>query len=228
MTRQDTVPAGPAVRLDAWSPLDYDLLRAANVPAMTVHLGGPETPARLADRHRRYTAMSAGRPEAGRMYRILLPPGDVPVGTVGFWELTWDGEPVYETGWSVLPPYQGRGVATAATLALIDRIRAVRTEQSPRHLHAFPSVENAASNGVCRRAGFTLRGVRLFEYPPGHLARSHDWRFDLTPAPNGQARDGQAPDGQAPDVRAPDGRAQDGQDPDRQDPGDDRAPAPPK
>jgi hypothetical protein len=32
---------------------------------------------------------------------------------------------------------------------------------------------------VCRKAGFTLLGETEFEYPPGHLMRSNDWRLDL-------------------------------------------------
>lgn len=172
-----------SLRLDPWSPLDLDLLRAANAPAMTTHLGGPETMRQLAGRHRRYMAMSEGPPEAGRMYRIVLLTDEAQAGTIGFWEQTWDGEQVYETGWSVLPAFQGRGVATAATAALIEQIRTVRTERSPRHLHAYPSIENAASNAVCRKAGFTLQGPRLFEYPPGHLMRSNDWRLDLRAVP---------------------------------------------
>ena len=49
-----------------------------------------------------------------------------------------------------------------------------------RFVHAFPSVDNAPSNAICRKAGFTLLGERDFEYPPGHPLRSNDWRFDLS------------------------------------------------
>lgn len=168
--------AAPPVRLVPWSEGDFALLRAANAPGMTAYLGGPETEERLARRHRRYVEMSGGPKEAGRMYRVALLPGEVPVGTIGYWPLTWDGERVYETGWSVLPGFQRRGVATAAAGAVVALAREARMY---RYLHAYPSVRNAASNAVCRKAGFALRGERLFEYPAGRLTPSNDWRFDL-------------------------------------------------
>jgi RimJ/RimL family protein N-acetyltransferase len=42
-------------------------------------------------------------------------------------------------------------------------------------------VANAASNGVCSRAGFQLQGEVDFEYPKGSRMRCNDWRFDLGP-----------------------------------------------
>jgi RimJ/RimL family protein N-acetyltransferase len=63
--------------------------------------------------------------------------------------------PVYESGWNVLPEFQGRGVAIAAVRAVI---AAAREDGRNRWLHAFPSVANAGSNAVCRKAGFTLVG----------------------------------------------------------------------
>ncbi|MEV7172034.1 hypothetical protein AB0O18_20280 [Streptomyces sp. NPDC093224] len=107
---------------------------------MTEHLGGPESPAKLLDRQRRYEALGAREPAAGRMFRIewLTPdhesghPGpDTParpagpspapavtVGSIGFWEREWRGEAVYETGRAVLPEFQGRGLAAAALTEL--------------------------------------------------------------------------------------------------------------
>ncbi|MGI8711878.1 MAG: hypothetical protein ACR2NR_01595 [Solirubrobacteraceae bacterium] len=41
-----------------------------------------------------------------------------------------------------------------------------------RFVHAFPSVENAASNAVCRSAGFALLGPIEAEYPPGTTRRA--------------------------------------------------------
>ncbi|HEX5542387.1 MAG TPA: GNAT family N-acetyltransferase [Micromonospora sp.] len=99
------------------------------------------------------------------------------VGSVGYWERVWNGEPVYEMGWAVLTPYQGRGIATAALLATVAEARA---RQTHRYAHAFPSVDNLASNGVCRRAGFELMGETDFEFPPGRFMRSNDWRLDVT------------------------------------------------
>ncbi|KOX36483.1 MULTISPECIES: GNAT family N-acetyltransferase [unclassified Streptomyces] len=171
------------VRLEPWSEEDAGLLHALNAPELTAHLGGPETGEQVVLRHRRYVGMSAADPGAGRMFRIVLLPEETVVGSIGFWSQTWDGEPVYETGWAVLPGFQGRGVATAATRAVIAQARTAATEGpeagTRRHLHAFPSADNAASNAVCRKAGFEPRGERDFEYPAGRPMRCNDWRFDL-------------------------------------------------
>ncbi|MFF9853738.1 GNAT family N-acetyltransferase [Streptomyces litmocidini] len=165
-----------SVRLEAWSEGDAGLLRALNAPELMDHLGGPESEEQLVRRHRRYVGMSADGTGAGRMFRIVLLPEEVVVGSIGFWAQTWDGEAVYETGWAVLPGFQGRGLATAATRAVVAEARAAGLH---RHLHAFPSADNAASNAVCRKAGFELLGERDFEYPPGNPMRCNDWRFDL-------------------------------------------------
>lgn len=172
----DGAPHSSPIRLEPWSEDDFWLLRAMNAPALMEHLGGPETDDALVKRHRRYVDLSAERTDAGRMFRIVLLPEEVAVGSIGFWKQTWDGEPVYETGWTVLPGHQGRGIATAATRAVAALARAERTY---RYLHAFPSTDNAPSNAVCRKAGFELRGERELEYPPGHALQCNDWRLDL-------------------------------------------------
>ncbi|AWI30329.1 N-acetyltransferase [Streptomyces sp. ICN441] len=166
----------PVVRIEPWSEGDFELLRALNAPEMTEHLGGPEPEGKLAERHRRYVALSTDRSGAGRMYRVVQTAGGEPVGSIGFWRKSWRGGEVYETGWAILPGFQGRGAATAATLAVVEEARAARGH---RHLHAFPSVDNVPSNVVCRKAGFSLMGQCDFEYPPGTPLRSNDWRLDL-------------------------------------------------
>ncbi|MFD8196333.1 GNAT family N-acetyltransferase [Streptomyces wuyuanensis] len=179
----------PVVRIEPWSEGDLELLRALNAPELTEYLGGPEPEEKLGERHRRYVALSADRSGSGRMYRVVSADSGEPVGSIGFWEKTWRGVEVYETGWSVLPGFQGRGIATAATLAVVEEARAAHKH---RHLHAFPSVDNVASNAVCRKAGFSLIGECDFEYPPGTPLRSNDWRLDLgEPAPG---RAGPAPE----------------------------------
>lgn len=162
-----------AVELVPWTSGDLPLLHALlGDPALTAHLGGPETPAQIAARHERYVRL----PETGHawMYKIVC--DGAAAGSVGFWEKVWRDEPVYETGWSVLPAFQGRGVATAATLLVI---AAARERRERTALHAFPSVANAPSNAICRKVGFTLLGPCDFEYPPGHLLRVNDWRLEL-------------------------------------------------
>lgn len=162
------------VRIVRWSPDDLALLRALNSPEVRAHTGGPETDEQVRDRHERY--VRGPGPRSGHMFAVVTPDG-TKVGSVGFWPRDWHGEPVYEMGWAVLPGHQGRGLATAAVRAVVAAASAVGDR---RHAHAYPSVDNPASNAVCRKAGFTLLGETEFEYPPGSLMRSNDWRTDLT------------------------------------------------
>jgi len=168
---------GPAVRLEPWAPGDLPLLeRLLGDPAMTVHLGGPESPAKLAQRQASYEQPGS------RQYKIVVgEPGEA-VGEVGYWEREWGGAPAWEVGWLVLPERQGRGYASAGMSLLLELVR----NDGVRHdrVHAFPSVANAASNAICRKLGFTLLGELDFEYPhgSGHLMRCNDWRLDLSRA----------------------------------------------
>lgn len=138
-------------------------------PVMMEHLGGPESSDKLESRQRRYQA------EGSRQYRIVDPDGRS-VGYVGYWERSTPEEEAWEVGWAVLTPFQGRGYATTAMKLLLDVIRA----DDPRPVHAFPSVDNAASNAVCRKLGFVNLGAFDFEYPPGHPIRCNDWRLELS------------------------------------------------
>jgi RimJ/RimL family protein N-acetyltransferase len=157
------------VVIEPWTDADLPLLRAQNTPEMTRYLGGPESEEKLLDRHRRYV-------EGNEMFRVVLLPERVVAGSTGYWEKNWQGEDVYETGWAVLPEFQGRGIAAAAVRAIAAQAAAAGTR---RYLHAYPSVDNGPSNAVCRKAGFELLGEYDFEYPPGHALRCNDWRLDL-------------------------------------------------
>ncbi|MDL4815328.1 GNAT family N-acetyltransferase [Actinomadura opuntiae] len=167
------------VRLQPWSESALDLLRQLNTPQMRHHLGGPEPEEKLLVRHRRYLAM----PETGSGCMFAILHGDEMVGSIAYQRRDWQGEQIYEAGWSVLPPYQGRGVAARAGLALIAIVGEIvaRDPGAPRGLHAFPSVDNGPSNALCRRLGFTLLGACDFEYPAGSgiLMRSNNWRLGL-------------------------------------------------
>ncbi|MCP3822088.1 GNAT family N-acetyltransferase [Streptomyces sp. A3M-1-3] len=164
------------VRLETWSDGDFGLLRRNNAPEMTEHLGGPESEEQLTARHQRY--LNIETTGTGRMFRIVLAETGEAVGAIGYWERVWQGETVYETGWGVLPEFQGRGIAVAAARAVAEHAGAAGMH---RYLHAFPSVGHAASNAVCRKAGFELVGACTFEYPKGHFMESNDWRMALTP-----------------------------------------------
>jgi RimJ/RimL family protein N-acetyltransferase len=54
-----------------------------------------------------------------------------------------------------------------------------RAERALRSVHAYPSVDNAPSNAICRKVGFELLGEYEFEYPKGHVMSCNDWRFEL-------------------------------------------------
>ena len=164
-----------AMRIEPWSADDLALLEKLMAdPAMMEHLGGPESHEQILDRQARYEQPEVAGEE--QMYRIVVAATGEAVGSVGYWEREWRGEVFYETGWSVLPAFQGHGIAGAATALVIERARAARKH---RFLHAFPGVDNPPSNAVCRRLGFTLLGACEFEYPPGHTMQCNDWRLDL-------------------------------------------------
>jgi RimJ/RimL family protein N-acetyltransferase len=161
-----------AVRLERWGKDDLPLLeQLLGDPRMTEHLGGPERPEKIAERHTRYLKAESG------VFKIVDEESGEGVGFVGYWPRTWREQEVYEVGWSVLPAFQGRGIAGMATAQAIE---AARSEGKHRFMHAFPSVDNAPSNAICRKLGFTLLEEALeFEYPKGNQLICNDWRLDL-------------------------------------------------
>lgn len=163
-----------AVTLRPWSAGDLELLRLANTPEMTAHLNGVESEQQLLDRNARYLRLW----EAGeaRMF-VIEDEGGRSLGSIGFWNVEWRGEPAWETGWFVVPAAQGRGVASRALGLLLDDARRHRGER--RFLTAFPSAENAGSNAVCRRAGFEMVGSITDEFR-GAALTMNEWVVDLT------------------------------------------------
>jgi RimJ/RimL family protein N-acetyltransferase len=161
------------LELQPWSDGDLPLLeQLMGDPQMMVDLGGPESKEQIRRRHERYLRL----PETDHMFKIVQGPEFTAVGSIGYWEKTWRDQLVYEMGWSVLPEFQGRGIATAAGDAAIAQ---GRLEHRHRFMHAFPSVSNAASNAICRKLGFRLIEAHEFEYPPGSFMRCNDWELDL-------------------------------------------------
>lgn len=159
------------ITIEPWGHDDLPLLERANTSEMTRFLGGPETAEQLADRHARY--LRSWQTGEAEMYHIEV--DGVAAGGIGFWEAEEDGVPVYETGWSVLPEFQGMGIAREALSLVIDRVR----EKGDRALLvAYPGVDNAASNALCRGAGFVLRGSRTAPWRGGELA-FNVWALDV-------------------------------------------------
>jgi RimJ/RimL family protein N-acetyltransferase len=158
--------------LEAWSEAGLEILHRLNTPEMTEHLGGPETEQAILDRQQRYLHLTGGEV-------LIIRLGSEAIGSIGYWEREWDGEAVYETGYGIFPEFGGHGYASAA-LGLVAHRAAARGTR--RWLHAFPHVDHAASNAVCRKAGFELVGQVSFEYPKGTWLPSNDWRLDLSSA----------------------------------------------
>lgn len=164
-----------AVRLEPWGPDDLPLLRRLmGDPAMTEHLGGPESEAKLVERQGRYEA--AADSNTTWVFKIVDDETGESVGSVAYWEREWRDREVWEIGWSVLPEFQGRGIAGQATAQAIEHARG---RGRHRFVHAYPAVENAPSNAICRKLGFELLEACEFEFPKGHFMTCNDWRLDL-------------------------------------------------
>ena len=165
------------VRIEPWGEGDLPLLqKCLGDAAMMEHLGGPMSPEKIVESQQRYERLpGSGK---GRMFKIVEAATGEGIGSVGYWEREGREGLVYETGWLVLPAFQGRGVATSATAQVSERARA---EGKHRFLYAHPSVDNAPSNAICRKLGFTLMRVSEHEYPKdtGNILRCNDWRLDL-------------------------------------------------
>ncbi|MFJ1757993.1 GNAT family N-acetyltransferase [Kitasatospora sp. NPDC088134] len=166
------------ISLEPWSDAHLDLLRRINTPLMRRHVGGPETPEQLLVRHRRYLELPS---RGGVMFAVLV--DGAPAGSIARHRREWRGAEIHETGWNVLPEFQGRGVAVAAGRALLADLRAAVAADpaAPGVLHAFPAVDNAPSNALCARLGFTDAGPCAFEYPQrsGRFLHSNDWHLAL-------------------------------------------------
>jgi RimJ/RimL family protein N-acetyltransferase len=155
----------PSMHLEPWGTDDLPLLeRTVGDATMMRYLGGAESAEKMAERQERFLR------EPG-MYKIVDDQSGGAIGSVGHWEREWHGEAVHEVGWFVIPEFQGRGIAVAAMRELI-------AQAGARPIHAFPNVENAASNAICRKLGFRRLGEIDFEYPPGQMMRCVDWRLD--------------------------------------------------
>ncbi|HET8912208.1 MAG TPA: GNAT family N-acetyltransferase [Ktedonobacteraceae bacterium] len=166
-----------SVHIEPWGPGDLPLLKKLlGDPVMTKYLGGPESDEQLRSRQARYERLTeSGK---GRVFKIIHEATGEAVGSVSYWDSEHHGENIYEMGWSVLPAFQGQGIASAAVTQAIAR---ARSENKYRFLHAFPSIENPSSNALCQKTGFTLIQQCEFEYPKGNIMQCNDWRIELAP-----------------------------------------------
>jgi RimJ/RimL family protein N-acetyltransferase len=144
-----------------WHAGDLAVLERANSAEMTRFLGGPELPEALAARHAEYLSLvSTG---AGAMFRVEVA-GEV-AGYAGWWTEQHEGSPVCEVGCAVEPPWQGQGVATEA----LRRVIADAVATTGRPVVGYAAIDNEASNALCRRTGFELRGTGVFPSDDGDM-----------------------------------------------------------
>ena len=137
-------------------------------PEAMSELGGPRTKEKIAEVHRKRVA--------DPLYFAITVEGEPRgVGEIGIWTSEVEGSPIHETGWMVLPSYQGRGIATAALREVIAR---AQSEPEIQRVHAFPGVTNKPSNALCRRAGFEHLGELEIPRDDGTLRCSH-WALDV-------------------------------------------------
>ncbi|HVY51603.1 MAG TPA: GNAT family protein [Devosia sp.] len=162
-----------AITLLPWDESGLALLRSLNTPEEKRYLGGPESEEKLLERHARYLTYH----KPGEVEVLQVASAGETVGAVVYWEREEAGETVYEAGWELLPRMQGRGVGTAATAAMLSRLQPLARHG---YVYATPTPDNAASNGICRKLGFTLIGTADVEYPQGTVSPHNIWRLDLT------------------------------------------------
>ena len=154
-------------------------------PEVMQELGGRRTSEDLRRAHRnRVTPTAAGE----QWWFVIVPePGGPGAGQIGIWEHEWDGDRIHEIGWTLLPAFQGRGIASRALDMLLERARQAGSIDT---IHALPGVTNAPSNALCRKFGFELVEEREIEFLGRPLQVNH-WVLELA-RPSRPARSSQA------------------------------------
>jgi RimJ/RimL family protein N-acetyltransferase len=152
---------------------DRDLYeRVYTDPAMWAELGGvPEQD--MAEKLER--DVRSVEEDRHWVFVIVTDEGEA-AGTVSVWDHEWNGQTIDEIGWMVLPEFQGRGLASKAVGAVLERARA---EGRWPVLHAFPGVTNGPSNAICRKAAFTLVEPLAYEFR-GNVLHTNHWVLDRT------------------------------------------------
>lgn len=162
------------MRLVPMTAADEDLaVRLECDPEMMRHIGGPRPEADVRASHKRRLALAA-RGEAAA-YKILADDSDEVLGTIGIWRIDSDHPETCEMGWFVLPEHQGRGVATRAARLILSQ---ARLDPDVHCVHAYPSLENAASNAIARKIGMEHHG-EVDDERFGNVERCNDWRIDV-------------------------------------------------
>jgi RimJ/RimL family protein N-acetyltransferase len=156
-------------------------------PVMMAELGGPLPREGMEAKVRRDVEMVAA--DLGWIKMIVLDQDDkdaelgegardTVAGSVVLWSHEEDGEdePISETGWMVLPEFQGRGLAKRAVREVL---RQARDDGRWWLVHAYPGVTNGPSNGICRSLGFRLVDTLDVTAFADRTLRANHWIIDL-------------------------------------------------
>ncbi len=171
MTTRAAVALRPGTLEDEWLTVALE-----TDPGVMSELGGPWPEADARASHRRRIG---GIADPGWWWFTIRPIASngavgAALGTIGVWESEWEGQPISETGWMVLPEHQGKGYASAALAAVLER---ARQEGRWGDIHAFPGATNGPSNALCRKHGFELVGTGDADYAGRHFPVNHwVWR----------------------------------------------------
>jgi RimJ/RimL family protein N-acetyltransferase len=145
-------------------------------PVMMAELGGPLPRDGVEDKVARDVKEAAEDAVWIKMIVADEQAPEVASGQVVLWSHEQQGgERISETGWMVLPEYQGKGVATWAVRTLLGM---ARDDGRWGPVHAFPGVTNGPSNGICRSLGFTLLGEQDIPYAGDRVLRVNHWVVD--------------------------------------------------
>ena len=148
-------------------------------PVMMAELGGPLPREGIEAK----VARDVEAASTDASWILMIVPDDADpksiAGTVALWSHEEKGETISEIGWMVLPHFQGQGLGKASVRELLRRARA---DGRWGTVHAFPGVNNSASNGICRSLGFALLGEEDIDFADRTL-RSNHWALDLASPP---------------------------------------------
>ena len=147
------------VRLEPWTEDDLPLVQALlGDPAMMEHLGGPEAPEKIVERHGRYVGNPGALQDRRRRRRRRL-------GRLLGARVAGRADLRDRLVGAARLPGPRRGASEGTRLAL----EAARASDGPRSVHAFPPPDNGPSNAICRKCGFTLLGEVAVRVPEGPL-----------------------------------------------------------
>ena len=142
-------------------------------PKMMEELGGANTREQIERAH--LGALESVAAGTCLYLKIVTGNSRAGVGYIGVWSSSFRDEPINETGWMVLPKFQGRGLATQAVREIL---WLATSEKKFQTIHAFPGIYNAASNALCKRIGFERIEECEVEYQSRTLKCNH-WRIQL-------------------------------------------------